>query len=468
MSFRNQRWLGPVFLTLLLGACGGGNSLLASSGGTGGTGMSGGTGGSGMSIGSITQFGSVFVNGVEYHISGAAISTENGTQLATGMVVAVDYTNGTTATSVTFTDDLLGTVDSNGNHVNVNGGSGSLTVLGQTVLISKDTVFEGDAGYPTIDTVPAGAVVQVSGYTNGASGTIHASLVRLVSDSWSSGSGPTLELKGVIRSLDTPTAGTFRIGTLTVDYSSAGSIISNLQNGVYVKVESTQGYNGSGQLIVSAIALSNGGVPGVDAANGTHLTLGGVVTTALNSANNQFVLNGQTVQVGTQTTYPNGDSSGIQLNAQLTVQGNMSKGVLVANTITFTPSDSSLDTLGGYVEVVNTTNSTLQLMGQTIYVNNDTIFVDDTGASGKFNLDAIHSNSVPSDHIVADVYYDTSTGQWLATKVEREAIQSSPVWSLEGSVTNVLPTGQLVVAGGYGGNPSRAGFFCPARAAGKR
>ena len=174
MSFRNQRWLGPVFLTLLLGACGGGNSLLASSGGTGGTGMSGGTGGSGMSIGSITQFGSVFVNGVEYHISGAAISTENGTQLATGMVVAVDYANGTTATSVTFTDNLQGTVDSN--TVNAHSGTVRLVGLGQYVIVGKDTVLAGDAGLvvgdrPALGTGPQGDIELVFGdidaYENG-------------------------------------------------------------------------------------------------------------------------------------------------------------------------------------------------------------------------------------------------------------------------------------------------------------
>lgn len=460
MGFRNRRWLLPALLALSLGACGGGNSLIASSGGSGGTGMSGGTGGSGMSTGAITRFGSVFVNGVEYDTTHATITLDGSatpvsqSQLATGMVVTVNGTvnaNGTsgTATSVAFTDNLQGIVDSN--TVNASSRTGRLVALGQDIHVDKDTVFIGDTGYPTIDTVPAGAVVQVSGYTDGASGTIHAALVRLVSDSWSSGGGQTLELKGVIRGLNT-TAETFRIGaTLTVDYRSAGSVISNLQNGVYVKVTSTQGYSGSGptqQLVASNISLANGGKPGVNAPNGTNLTLQGVVTGAL--SNSQFVLNGQAVQVGSQTSYPNGTSGGIQLDAQLTVHGQLTSQngalVLVADRITFAPGDSALDTLDGYVEAVtvtaNSTNGTLQLMGQTIYVNNDTIFVDDTGAGGQyFNL----ADIAAGDRVEVDV--SDNNGQWLATKVEREATQLPPVWSLLGTVTSVLPAGQFVVAG---------------------
>jgi len=80
--------------TLALAACGGGGS----SGGIGGTGGGGGgIGGTGVAYGTITAFGSVWVNGVEYGTGSTTFKTDdhpNGgaTQgdLRIGMVVRVD------------------------------------------------------------------------------------------------------------------------------------------------------------------------------------------------------------------------------------------------------------------------------------------------------------------------------------------------------------------------------------------
>ena len=64
-------WLAGAS-ALVLAACGGGGS----SGGIGGTG-GGGIGGTGVAYGTITDFGSVWVNGVEYQSGTATIRIDD-------------------------------------------------------------------------------------------------------------------------------------------------------------------------------------------------------------------------------------------------------------------------------------------------------------------------------------------------------------------------------------------------------
>ncbi len=94
----------------LLVACGG------SGGGVGGIDPGGGIGGSGMtSSGSISAFGSIFVNGVEYETNGAMITVDGDSateaDLGLGMVVLVIGTvndDGVTGTAeqVIFDDEV--------------------------------------------------------------------------------------------------------------------------------------------------------------------------------------------------------------------------------------------------------------------------------------------------------------------------------------------------------------------------
>ena len=90
---------------LTLAACGGGGS----SGGIGGTGGgSGGIGGTGVAYGTITAFGSVWVNGVEYNSSNATVRIDDTRAIrerpASGMVVRVDGSiSGATATPSPWT-----------------------------------------------------------------------------------------------------------------------------------------------------------------------------------------------------------------------------------------------------------------------------------------------------------------------------------------------------------------------------
>lgn len=171
-------------LTLLgfavtLAACGG------SGGGSGGSAVgnnpppTSGPTGVGV-VGTITGFGSVYVNGIRYEVDGntvvdiedeqEVIGDDSGLQLGMKVHVVAEDVNGVrTAERIEYDDDLRGAIESitpDGNDPSI----GSFTVAGITVTVDADTVFDDDVGNndgnPGIDLgdLAIGMVVEVSGY----------------------------------------------------------------------------------------------------------------------------------------------------------------------------------------------------------------------------------------------------------------------------------------------------------------
>lgn len=160
----------PLLVAVLLGACGGGGRVAG-----------GGTGGTGISMGTVTGFGSVFVNGIEYQTNDATRITVDGAiipeaehkqKLDLGMVVKVDATrsrNGNiwTAKSIEYRSDLIGPAEE------VNAATGAIIMLSKTVSVKSNTTFagwnitdpvDGSTTTPTLVDLPAGAAVKVTGF----------------------------------------------------------------------------------------------------------------------------------------------------------------------------------------------------------------------------------------------------------------------------------------------------------------
>ena len=118
------------------------------------------------------------------------------------------------ATSVICNDELQGAVvelpviDAAGNVTSIN-------VMGQTITVNLDTVFDSDVTLTIADLV-VGDIVEVSGFSDG-NGNILATRVE------TKAAGDDNELKGLVGSLN-ETAQTFKIGALIIDYSSASSM----------------------------------------------------------------------------------------------------------------------------------------------------------------------------------------------------------------------------------------------------
>jgi len=229
---KTKQYLLIIITVVMLSSIGcGGNG-----GGTGGgTNTTGGVGGTGIfSSGQITAKGSITVNGVKYETEDAQIfldGTEvlDDSELKVGMIVEVDgeiNDDGSTgtATVVNFDDSVEGPVTS------IDPDTLVIEVLGQTVIIDAQTVFDNSSFSPAdISGMAIGDVVEVSGQLD-AQGNITASHIEKTSS-------PVFELTGLVSNR---TASTFTINNLTVDYSSA--ILEDfsggtIQNGDFVEVK---------------------------------------------------------------------------------------------------------------------------------------------------------------------------------------------------------------------------------------
>jgi hypothetical protein len=257
MTGEIKKSLLALSVTAALSACGGGGG-----GGTTPTGDA--TSTPVISSGAITQFGSVFVNGVRYATTAARVELEDGTQIpcanpcddnlkqivGEGNIVKVrgaindDNVTGT-ASTIIIDNELVGTVE-----------TGSITdatfvVLGQTISVSPDTFIDdslhndgsgldkrfGDLGIALSSLISNGLKLEISGFVteNG----LQASRIEDFNLSTTAGTDDdgTDELKGFVASLN-PVTGQFLINGLTVDYSAVSSA-PTLANGDLVEVHGT-------------------------------------------------------------------------------------------------------------------------------------------------------------------------------------------------------------------------------------
>lgn len=213
-----------AFFAWMHSACGGGGDSQAG-GGIGGTGLYA------SSVGTVTEFGSVVVNGVTYETRNARVMVENdlrGTgdeaviqNLAVGMVVRVEgrlnVDGSGSAEGVFFSTDLQGPVES---LITLDTRTKQAVILGQAFILDDRTMFRNTSW----SEVSEGMVLEVSGYAD-EDGVILATFVGKIAESLPPG-GP-VKMKGEVQDLDTG-AKTFRIGALTVEYSDATRVPSTV------------------------------------------------------------------------------------------------------------------------------------------------------------------------------------------------------------------------------------------------
>ena len=341
-----------VGIALLLASCGGGQ-------------LTAGIEGSGApvtTVGSITGFGSIFVNGVEYATAGAQIGIDGqpGTeaQLSVGDVVTVVGTvnaDGKTGTAgqVTFGGNVAGTVDQ------VNVPTQTLVVLGQTVLVTASTVFDASTSPADITGIKPGTSIEVSGFAN-SFGQLVASHIHLLP------AAGTLRVEGVAQALNT-TAHTFQVNALLVDYSAV-TPSGTLADGSIVGVEGS-GFSASGALQATAVEVA----PAVAATPNSQGEVEGIITSFTSNAD--FMINGLhvTTDAGTQFTL-NGATLGV--NARVAVEGSFdSSGNLVAATLEALPEGGAL--VRGVVQALPA-SGTLTVLGVTVTTDPRTKLEDDS------------------------------------------------------------------------------------------
>lgn len=333
----NRKLLKPALAALLaaLVACSGGDN-----GGIDGTGATS----DNVSYGTITGFGSVWVNGVRFNVDRATIRLDGGVvsqqQLAIGMVVRVDGSIADArATAITVDDAVKGKVE---RVVDAN----RFVVMGQEVVVDSRTRY-GTGFAPAV-----GDIVEVHGLPT-ADGVITAGYVQKKSALAS----PPFAVKGFVKAHDTA-ARRFQIGTLVVDYT--GASFSDLPAGSWNgRVVEVKGSTCAGDPVCGTLTASRVGPTGAALASAPRAEFEGFVTVV---GTNGFTLGATPVVVNTATVYRGGLLSDIVVGTKLEVQGRVENGTLTATRVEFSDdlrllgSVSSVDLAAGTVIVAGLPN----------------------------------------------------------------------------------------------------------------
>jgi hypothetical protein len=373
--------------------------------------------------GSLTRFGSIFVNAIEFKTDKAAI-TINGSpnhsqsDLRIGMVLTVTGSvdgSGRTgnADTVTYLADAMGLVDQ------APGTDGRFMVLGQSVQSQPTTVF---AGFITLAQLDAGDYVEVSGFRTADGGLLASRIERKTSV-------PTVQVQGTTSGT---TSTTFALGTLTVDYTVAtlkDVPPGGLADGLTVVAKGPTPVNGVLQALeVDVISQSLG--------SNRNGSLSGSVEAA---AGGSFVLNGQAIFTTSNTQFVNGTAADLAAGSFVKVDVLISGPTIVATKIEYTVLNAPADV---DADVTATGPASFELLGPggvTITANAKTQWQD----KSSFNLNRMgFADLHVGDHIQVDGD-QVSDAVILATKIVRARpsaaiVVAGKAWSVAAPLVSIL------------------------------
>jgi hypothetical protein len=322
-----MKLLKPFFFVALI-------VLLTSCGGGGGTQVAGGSGegGTGTSVpiialGPISGLGSVIVNGVIYDDSKARVTIEDGdddgTGLKVGMVVQLKGSvnkDGVTgeASEIQSGAELRGPVES------VNPIAKTFVALGTTVQVNASTAFVNVAA--DLSNLAAGDSVQVSGLL-AANGVMTATRVQKRPPQ----SQAVLKTVGVVAAAPVPTATSFTLGTLTVNYTSnvVRDLVVPVPAGAQVRVK-LAGPPAAG--VVTATQVRPYAAPLGSPAAGTQAEVEGTVT---DLSGDNFKVAGLSARLLPATVFERGVRADLANGRAVEVEGTIVAGVIEAAKVKF-------------------------------------------------------------------------------------------------------------------------------------
>ncbi len=392
-------------MALLLMACsGGGNRVSSVATGTAAP--------AAVSLsGPITAFGSVVVNGVHYDIGTANIMVngESATQsqLSVGQIARVHGSasagsNTGQADRVEVDEVVIGPA------AHVNATAGTLTVLGQSVMVDSNTSYGQSFMTGSLADAKDGDLLGVSGLV-AADGHINATRIEREA------AGHPLQIVGTVSGLDTNNH-KFMINALNVNYSAAtlsGFGAGAPANGDLVLVRGTTFDLTSSTLTAKQVA------PGSDESNtaaaGDRVEREGLIT-AFRTVND-FDVAQKPVATTSSTTFVGGTVADLGLNVRVEVEGKLdSMGVLQADRVVIRK--AGIVGLRGALSAVDSTKGTVTLLGVTVTVTADTRLEDDSSAHvAMFGLKDL---AVGDTVLIRGYENPVGSGAVTATRLERE------------------------------------------------
>ncbi len=390
----------------MLVACGGGSS----SGTTLAAGMQ-----SVATSGTITAFGSVYVNGVRYGISSASLH-KNGrvvvqSALAVGEVALVRGQHSAqsgqgVASSVDVEDNVIGPIAS------IDAAGGKIEVLGQSALVTAGTSFGQGITPADLTGLAVGDAVEVSGFAD-ATGTITATRIGRAE------TNDPLQVLGKVAGFD-GTNHSFMVNGLTVDFGSAsvtGFTSGAPANDDLVVVRGTS-FDAAVVKLTAASVMPADTDPR-ESGDGQHAETGTVELEGLVmnfNAATDFEVDGAKVTTTASTLFEGGAATDLANGLRVEVRGALDANqVLVADKIEIRRiAVVELESIAANLDAVN---SKLQVLGVTVTVDANTRFEDRSSAQLQMFTLADVANG---DTIEVRGYESpVGSGQVLATRLER-------------------------------------------------
>jgi hypothetical protein len=418
-----------ALVALMIAACGGGSGSGDGNPGGGGGGdpsdPSGGINGGGrwLAVGSLSNFGSIIVNGVRYDTAGSAIvvNGQPATQadLAQGQVVSVEGdvdVGGVTgqAERVLYEHDVRGVIQQ------INQSTGSLNVLGQAVQVSIETIFGSSIARGSLESLAQGDAVVISGFRD-STGRLDAT--RIDRDA----APGTAELRGQVSSVDTA-ARNFRINGLTVDYAAAtleGLAAGQPANGdnVFVRGPSPA----AGQPLAASLVAAR--AAGVGAVTEDNVDLEGLVTRFATASD--FDVAGQRVAVTPATEFVGASAAELAADVLVDVEGQVdANDQLQADRIEVIPRAGIK--IEARIDGVDVDAGTISLLGILVDTTPRTRFEDDDGRP--LTLDSLRAG----DEVEIAGYL--REGRLTAVRVERDDDDDNDSEvDIEGPVSELSP-----------------------------
>jgi len=375
-----------------------------------------------VTMGTITAFGSVFVNGVRYDVSAASLTKNDNSvaqsALAVGEVALVhgreDAQSGQgEAESVDVEDRVVGpiaTIDTTGNQ---------LTVLGQTISVTASTSFGGGITPADLTGLKMGDSVEVSGLP-GSGGLIMATRIGRAE------SNEPLQVMGTVGTVDTA-AHTLMINALMVDFSTA-----NLSG-------FSSGQPASGDLVIArgtvfdatavkltATRLRKAETDRDDQSQGGMVEEEGLITRFASAMD--FDVAGAKVTTTASTVFKNGTAADLALNVRVEVRGTLDANkVLVADVVEI--ERVAAIALEGTVSAV--TASTVTVLGVTITVDMNTHLEDE----GSAQMQMFSLTDVKVGDTVLARGYENPAGSGMVLAVTLERLPPSTTVRVRGPFT---------------------------------
>ena len=406
MMYSTFRWRSHIFSFVLA-------LTVAGCGGSGGGGLAGGgIGGTGITSGTITGFGSVFVNGVEFDTSGAGFDVDDDpaameSDLGIGMVVTVtgtvnnDRISGS-ATLIEYDEAIEGPIAANPVE-DADGVMKTFDVFDITVTVDRNnTVFENT----DYDSLAQNDVVEISGHID-ANGDLQATRLEKTGVL---NAATEIETKGSVAGFDN--IDTFMLGSLTVTFDGATvfeDLPGTVSDGQFVEVKGR--LTGPAAVLATRIELEDEDFGDAVA----EISLEGIVSDF--NGIGDFKVAGQAVNASAASFEPASLGTSIANGDKVEVEGAIVGGVLVADEV---------EQRAGSIEVSATVFSTgagsvtlSVASGQlTVQTDSQTQFEDERDGIEPFGI----TNMLPGDFLAIEGYQDGIGGDLIATQIDRKLL----------------------------------------------